>query len=282
MKGALKELLEKKRVLSTQLSEARQLLRQIEHRLKESSPLATDEQGTPLTKEQIILAVDRITDRLVRDETEHQILLFPMDGALPYASLIRESLEKKGADIPWLTLKMTSYTGVHSGQLTMDDLSKKVNFIDAVVYVADDVMDTGKTSLALRQKLMEKGAKEVRFIPLVDKYRAERGVQAFQYGFRVSSDAFIIGFGLDYLGYCRNFGDIRVAALDLLPDVYENLTITSMEQWQKEWMNIDKILIRVREESVVSIQRAFRTKHGFFTTTDSPLSPTSQNVCGLG
>lgn len=267
VKSMLKDLLEKKRALSQQLSHGRQLLRQIECRLREASPVALDEKNTPLTKGEILLAIDRLTEIIIHDDVEHQLVLFPMDGALPYASAMRESFASKGADIPWLTVKIASYNGLYSGDLSMDAISKKVNLIDAVVYVADDVMDTGKTSLVLQQKLLERGARCVRFVPLVDKFKADRGVQAWQAGFRVSAEAFIIGFGLDYFGYCRNFNDIRVATKDLLPTKDEALVISKMSEWQEEWIVLNKALIEARDASVVSIQRAFRQKHGFFSET---------------
>ena len=76
--------------------------------------------------------------------------------------------------------------------------------------VLDDILDTGRTLEAVKQRLEEQGAELVRSCVLLskDKERAA-DVEADYEGF-VIGDEFVIGYGLDYQGRYRNLPYVGV------------------------------------------------------------------------
>ena len=264
MTGGLKAVRQKKSSLSSEISEIQTLLDLIEWKLREFASPAQDEQGQELTSENITRAVDKITETIIHDDVERKVILFPMDGALHYASAMLASFEKKVADIPWLTVKATSYDGMTCGDIRVE-LPSGFNFIDAVVYVADDVMDTGKTSIKIRELLRDAGAKEVKFVPLVDKFKAERKIQAWCAGFKISPEDFIIGFGFGYRKNCRNFKNIVVVTPDLLPSEEEDKCLSKLPELKEKWLSLHRE--GEPHAAATEIQRIFRGRKarcGFF------------------
>lgn len=74
--------------------------------------------------------------------------------------------------------------------------------------LVDDILDTGLTLQILRERLMENGARSVRSCVLL---RKESSVQlSLDYvGFEIP-DKFVVGYGLDYIGFYRNLPYIGI------------------------------------------------------------------------
>lgn len=269
MTGVLKAVRQEKSALSSKISEIRSVLDQIQWKLKQFASPAQDEYGQELTSENIARAINTIAEKIIHDDAQHKVMLFPMDGALPYASAMLENFEKKSADISWLTVKATSYNGMTCGELSVE-LPSGFNFIDAVVYVADDVMDTGQTSLKIRELLLDAGAKEVKFVPLVDKFKAERKIQAWCAGFKISPEDFIIGFGLDYKKNCRNFKDIVVVTSDLLPTAEEDACVSALPGLKKQWLFLHREAEpRAAATDIQRLYRGHKARCAFFAQNTS-------------
>ncbi|PCJ56328.1 MAG: hypoxanthine phosphoribosyltransferase [Candidatus Hydrogenedentota bacterium] len=78
------------------------------------------------------------------------------------------------------------------------------------VLLIEDIIDTGRTALALREWLQEQGTAECRIVTLLDKSaRREVDIQADFIGFSIE-DHFVVGFGMDYNEQYRELPDIRI------------------------------------------------------------------------
>lgn len=74
----------------------------------------------------------------------------------------------------------------------------------ADVLVVEDILDTGRTLLALKSHILEQGPARLRIAVLLDKpARREAPLVADYVGFRVP-DRWIVGYGLDAEGLYRN------------------------------------------------------------------------------
>lgn len=72
------------------------------------------------------------------------------------------------------------------------------------VLLLDDILDEGKTLAAVRDVLLERGAREVKIAALTRKERsAPPAVEAYYVGLAVP-DRFVFGFGMDVDGAYRN------------------------------------------------------------------------------
>ena len=94
-----------------------------------------------------------------------------------------------------------------SGQLkTLIGLQESIFNQDLIL--VEDVMDTGLTLTKVVEELQGLGTKSVEIVTLFRKAKArELAVQPRYIGFEIE-DEFILGYGLDYEGWGRNYKDI--------------------------------------------------------------------------
>ncbi|MBK9139616.1 MAG: hypoxanthine phosphoribosyltransferase [Verrucomicrobia bacterium] len=84
------------------------------------------------------------------------------------------------------------------------------------VLLVDDILDTGRTLLAVKTRLAALGPRSVRACVLLDKpARRVEPVQAEYAGFTVP-DVFVVGYGLDFAERYRNLPFVGI----LRPDLY--------------------------------------------------------------
>jgi hypoxanthine phosphoribosyltransferase len=72
------------------------------------------------------------------------------------------------------------------------------------VLLVDDILDTGRTLSALKERMLERGPLTVRTAVLLwKKVRTELAIVPDYYGFEIP-DEFVVGYGLDYNGDYRH------------------------------------------------------------------------------
>lgn len=100
--------------------------------------------------------------------------------------------------------------GTTSGALKLTFLPPEPETRGRRVLLVDDILDTGRTAAALREKLLAHGAREVKTCVLLDK--PSRRVVACRADFSCFDvpDLFIVGYGLDFAGRYRNLPYIAV------------------------------------------------------------------------
>ncbi len=101
-------------------------------------------------------------------------------------------------------MRVSSYVGDKSHDLNIIcDITMGIK--DKDVLIVDDILDTGKTLSKVKDIIFSKSPNTIRICTLLDKpSRRIVDIKADYVGFGIE-DKFVIGYGLDYNGFGRNF-----------------------------------------------------------------------------
>ena len=193
---------------------------QVNARIASMAKPVCDQQGTPLTEENIKIRVRQLAEMIFNDQSVvNPVIISLMDGALPFAAMLQTELSHLQYQFRYATMRANSYDGVHSGNMTIETLPLKLNLACKTILVIDDVLDTGKTWYAVKKKLEKLLPETIKFMVLVDKVqeRFDPEANADYVGFNVDKDEFIIGMGLDYNGAFRNSSSVSAVDIRSLP-----------------------------------------------------------------
>ena len=173
-----------------------------------------DKAFVPMISESLIVdAIERIAGRLNAEYVgvkEPVIFLTVLNGAMPFAAALFTRLT-----FPVLldTVKVSSYNGEMSAidlqytKIPDNDVSGKK------VIIVDDIIDTGRTTDFLRDRMKSAGADDVRVVSLLIKtsvyHKTHPGSNEDLPIAGISiADTFVVGYGLDYGGLGRNLNEI--------------------------------------------------------------------------
>ena len=121
-----------------------------------------------------------------------------------------------------LKLDCLSVASYHGGTTTSGEvIFKQLALPDVAgrhILILDDILDSGLTLAAIREKLVTEQPLSVKVCVLLRKLKARlRPVEADYVGFNIG-DEFVVGYGLDYLERYRNLPCIGVLRKDkILP-----------------------------------------------------------------
>lgn len=177
--------------------------------------LAKDLLEVLIDEQQLAKRIKELAAQLVEDyQGKDLIMVGVLNGAsVFYINLLLEM------DIPLEMnfIRVSSYGSgtTSSGTVRMIyDLEKDITGKD--VLVVEDIVDSGRTLVRLKNTLEGRGAASVKFCSLLDKpSRRVVDAEADYVGFQVP-DKFLVGYGLDYDGKYRNMKFIGT----LKPEVY--------------------------------------------------------------
>jgi hypoxanthine phosphoribosyltransferase len=114
-------------------------------------------------------------------------------------------------------LSVASYHG--KAQTTGEVIFKQVALPDVVdrhILILDDILDSGHTLAAIREKLETAKPRSIRICVLLSKKkRRARHIDADYVGFEIE-DEFVIGYGLDFMERYRNLPYIGVLRTELV------------------------------------------------------------------
>jgi len=161
----------------------------------------------------IFITSDKIQRRI--SEMAHQInleykdknplFLSILNGAFIFtADLIRE------IDIPAEVsfIKLKSYRKMETSGKVKELIGLENNIFNRNIIIVEDIVDTGKTLHHILEEFKELGTKSIEIVTLLYKPDANKIPLDLKYvGFEIPND-FVVGYGLDYDGYGRNFKDI--------------------------------------------------------------------------
>jgi hypoxanthine phosphoribosyltransferase len=131
-----------------------------------------------------------------------------MDGALFFVADLLRHLQ---LPVRVVTLSASSYHGstASSGRVQLswpEQLALKGDH----VLVVDDILDTGHTLSAVRERLLQEGVASLRLAVLLKKRGTQvKEVHADYIGFDIE-DEFVVGYGMDYEGRFRNLPCIGI------------------------------------------------------------------------
>jgi hypoxanthine phosphoribosyltransferase len=139
------------------------------------------------------------------------IVLGLMNGALFF---LVDVLRELPPDFEVRCISVTSYQGSQStGKIKgLSGLGSKFKGRD--VLLIDDILDTGRTLAAVRERLLAGGARRVSVCVFLSKKKSRcRAVRARWTGFDIE-DEFVVGYGLDWNGLYRGLKTVRIMEVE--------------------------------------------------------------------
>lgn len=154
------------------------------------------------SREEIKEKVISLAKDIERDMEDDFVVISLLRGSFIFASDLVREIDKL-VEIDFLTTSSYGHSESSSGEVKfLTDLRTDIE--DRNVLVVDDILDTGNTLYAVKDKLMEKNPKSLKTCVLLDKpSRREADVSADYVGFEID-DIFIVGYGLNYGDHYRN------------------------------------------------------------------------------
>ena len=153
------------------------------------------------SNEEIVRRSEELGKTLTEDYTGRNVLTVALlRGAVPF---LAELIKHIDLDVQYDFMDVSSYDGTDSsGDVRIiKDLDTSVKGLD--ILLVEDIVDTGRTLLAVKQLLKHRGAASVRIVTLLDKpARRVVDVQADYVGFTVGNE-FVVGFGMDFNQHYR-------------------------------------------------------------------------------
>ena len=161
-----------------------------------------------LSESQIQAQVRRVASEMTRDlKGEKPILACVLKGALFFFADLLENIQFPH-EIAFG--RVSSYVGTQSAGKIQELAKIRKSVAGRTVVFVEDIVESGVTMEYLRQKTLERGAKNVKIAALFLKPgKFHKDFPIDYVGFSIPDD-FIVGYGLDYNEAGRN-----------LPDVYQ-------------------------------------------------------------
>jgi len=156
--------------------------------------------------EEINEAVERIAFQLNHDmKGKKPVFLVVLNGAFIFAADLYRKIEIE-SEISFV--KLASYSGTETTSDVKELIGLNEKLRGRTIVILEDIIDTGTTMQYLVNKLMYLGVSEVLLVALLFKPSAFREDFRIDYlGMEIPND-FIVGYGLDYDGFGRNYRDI--------------------------------------------------------------------------
>ena len=160
--------------------------------------------------EELTKAFDQVAEKInddFRGCEDVPVLLCVLNGSIMFMSELMKRLE---FNCQVVSIKLTSYQGTSTTGRVKQAMGLTADVAGRRVIVVEDIVDSGNTIVELKEILASKGAAESRICTMLLKPEAYKKDVAIDYvGLEIPND-FIVGFGLDYDEYGRNFKDIYV------------------------------------------------------------------------
>jgi hypoxanthine phosphoribosyltransferase len=159
-----------------------------------------------ISEDKIQIEVSRIAREMNRKlARKDPIFLGILNGAFMFASDLYKQLSFP-CQITFL--KLASYSGTQSTGTVKQLIGINRDLKDRVVVVLEDIVDTGVTLETIIRQLSGYQPAEIRVATFLHKPEATiKKVELDYVGLEIPND-FILGYGLDYDGYGRNFKEI--------------------------------------------------------------------------
>lgn len=168
----------------------------------------SDKEFAPfISQEKIENEIHRMANEIKRDmQDKEPLFLVMLNGAFMFAAELFKSLEMP---CEMAFVKYKTYVGTHSTGKPNEMLGiepEKVNGRNIVI--VEDIVDSGFTMNEFLKDLNKKGAKSIKIASMMFKPKALKYNLKIDYvGMEIGND-FIVGYGLDYNEYGRNYKEI--------------------------------------------------------------------------
>lgn len=158
-------------------------------------------------KEELILKeVARVANEINRDlASKNPLFISVLNGSFMFTSDLLKQIT-----IPCAIsfVKLASYQGVSSTGVIKEIIGINEDITDRTVVIVEDIVDTGFTMQRLLENLGTRGPKEIHIASLLVKPEKLKVPLNIEYVAMNIPNDFIVGYGLDYDGFGRNYRDI--------------------------------------------------------------------------
>lgn len=169
---------------------------------------------------ELLISEDEIREKiagLAKDIAKHYknskelVLVTVLRGGLDFSDdLIRELRKCTGMKLILDDMIVKSYNGKKPAGSHNVEKGIKTDVKDKDVLLLEDIIDSGRTLMFLREYFMKKGVRSVDMCTLLDKTeRREIDINPLFVGFEIP-DVFVVGYGMDYNGDFRDLKDIMI------------------------------------------------------------------------
>jgi hypoxanthine phosphoribosyltransferase len=163
----------------------------------------------------ILRRLDEIATQISEDYRDRELTIIAiLNGSLMFmADLLRRIPLPLKLDC----LSVASYHG--KAQTSGEVIFKQIalpDVMDRHVLLLDDILDSGGTLSAIREKLQTAKPRSIRICVLLQKKKArQQPIDADYVGFEIE-DEFVVGYGLDFMERYRNLSCIGVLRKELI------------------------------------------------------------------
>ena len=159
-----------------------------------------------ISSEKIVAAINTIAEQLNRDlKGQRPVFLGVLNGSFMFAG---DLFKKLDMDCEISFVKLASYSGTRTSSNVAELIGLSETLMGRQVIILEDIIDTGITIDYLIRKINELGVSDLRIVTLFFKPDAFKKDFRIDYiGMEIPND-FVVGYGLDYDGYGRNYAEI--------------------------------------------------------------------------
>jgi len=159
-----------------------------------------------LSAESIQVAIENVAEKINKDlKGKNPLFLAVLNGSFMFAS---DLMKKVTIPCEVCFVKLASYQGMESGGKVKEVFGLSEHIEGRTVVIVEDIVDSGRTMQQLLSSLASRNPAEIRIATFLHKPEAMLCDLKLDYvAFEISND-FVVGFGLDYDGYGRNFGQV--------------------------------------------------------------------------
>ncbi|MFA6871992.1 MAG: hypoxanthine phosphoribosyltransferase [Bacteroidaceae bacterium] len=162
--------------------------------------------ATSIPSEKIQKEICRIAEEINRDlKGEEPLFLSVLNGSFMFSADLMKHITLP-CQISFV--KLASYEGISSTGKITEVIGLSESIQGRTVVILEDIVDTGYTMQRLLQTLGTRNPKEIKIATLLVKPDKLTIDLTIDYAAMSIPNDFIVGYGLDYDGYGRNYPDI--------------------------------------------------------------------------
>lgn len=159
-----------------------------------------------ITSREIDQIIQTLANSINIDLKGKDVLFLPiLNGSFIFAADLIRKIKVPGTVS---FVKLSSYKEDKKQQSIQSLIGLNEDVTGKCILIIEDIVDTGSTILRIVNDLKAKGVKEIRIATMLLKPDIYKGEIFIDYVGRKIENNFVVGYGLDYDGFGRNFKDI--------------------------------------------------------------------------
>ena len=162
----------------------------------------------------ILSRLDELAHQISWDYRDHELTVVAvLNGSFMFmGDLLRRIPLPLAVDC----LSVASYVGDKSSGVVTFDQNSMPDIAGRDVLILDDILDSGRTMHAVRERLLAEKPRSVKICVLLRKQVARaKEIEADYVAFDIA-DEFVVGYGLDFMEHYRNLPCIGVLSEDVI------------------------------------------------------------------